>query len=187
MPDKRAARECARLGVAAFAFCFRPLNILGDKHRLESIRRRRRIDRRLPAPSARDGIVRCVRAQIHTETKCTILSREPPRQKRERRYCDRGGDETKTTHINIHTCTCIPTGSPSYRGGTSRNSKLNHCISNRVSVVSRVRFEKKYSSLTPVAGPTFETKIEIFFLESFFRERNYCPRILFSGSNACSI
>jgi len=29
--------------------------------------------------------------------------------------------------------------------------------------------------LTPVAGPTFETKIESFFLESFFLERNSCP------------
>jgi len=30
-------------------------------------------------------------------------------------------------------------------------------------------------SLTPVAGLIFETKIESFFLESFFLERNYCP------------
>ena len=31
------------------------------------------------------------------------------------------------------------------------------------------------TGVTPVAGPTFETKIESFFLESFFRERNSCP------------
>ena len=46
---------------------------------------------------------------------------------------------------------------------------------------------KKTRRLTPVAGPIFETKIESFSLESFFLERNYCPRSLFSGSNACSI
>ena len=40
---------------------------------------------------------------------------------------------------------------------------------------------------TPVAGLIFETKIESFLLESFFLERNYCPRTDFSGSNPCSI
>ena len=44
-----------------------------------------------------------------------------------------------------------------------------------------------YANLTPVAGLIFETKIESFFLESFFLERNYCPRTDFSGSNPCSI
>ena len=45
----------------------------------------------------------------------------------------------------------------------------------------------QFSNVTPVAGPIFETKIESFFLESFFLERNYCPRTDFSGGNACSI
>ena len=43
------------------------------------------------------------------------------------------------------------------------------------------------TGLTPVAGPIFEAKIERYFLESFFRERNYCPRTAFSGSNSRSI
>jgi len=41
--------------------------------------------------------------------------------------------------------------------------------------------------VTPVAGLIFETKIESFFLESFFLERKHCPRTDFSGSNPCSI
>jgi len=41
--------------------------------------------------------------------------------------------------------------------------------------------------VTPVAGPIFEAKIERYFLESFFRERNYCPRTAFSGSSSRSI
>ena len=31
---------------------------------------------------------------------------------------------------------------------------------------------------TPVAGPIFETKIESFFLESFFLERNFWAALL---------
>ena len=38
-----------------------------------------------------------------------------------------------------------------------------------------VEFIIKVYYVTPVAGPTFETKIESFFVESFFRERNSCP------------
>ena len=47
--------------------------------------------------------------------------------------------------------------------------------------------QKRDLKVTPVAGLIFETKIERYFLESFFRERNYCPRKMFSGSNARSI
>ena len=44
-----------------------------------------------------------------------------------------------------------------------------------------------FGRVTPVAGPVFEAKIERYFLESFFLERNYCPRTAFSGSNSRSI
>ena len=47
--------------------------------------------------------------------------------------------------------------------------------------------EQKVRRFTPVAGLIFETKFERYFLESFFLERNYCPRTAFSGSNSCSI
>ena len=40
---------------------------------------------------------------------------------------------------------------------------------------------------SPVAGPLFEAKIERYFLESFFRERNYCSRTAFSGKKCRSI
>ena len=43
------------------------------------------------------------------------------------------------------------------------------------------------AGLTPVTGPIFESKIERYFLETFFRERNFCPRTAFSGSNSRSI
>jgi len=45
--------------------------------------------------------------------------------------------------------------------------------------------EEKF--LTPVAGPIFEAKIERYFLESFFLERNYCPRTAFSDKKCRSI
>ena len=41
--------------------------------------------------------------------------------------------------------------------------------------------------ITPVAGQIFEAKIERYFLDSFFRERNYCPRTDFSGKKCRSI
>ena len=41
--------------------------------------------------------------------------------------------------------------------------------------------------LTPVAGRIFEAKIERYFLERFFRERNFCPRTTFSGKKCRSI
>ena len=50
-----------------------------------------------------------------------------------------------------------------------------------------IHFTSLLDYLTPVAGLIFETKIESFFLESFFLERNYCPRTDFSGSNPGSI
>jgi len=46
-------------------------------------------------------------------------------------------------------------------------------------------FNKKIQSqyLTPVAGLIFEAKIERCFLESFFRERNFCPEQLSRAKN----
>ena len=37
--------------------------------------------------------------------------------------------------------------------------------------------------ITPVAALIFEAKIERFFLESFFRERNFCPEQLSRAKN----
>jgi hypothetical protein len=37
--------------------------------------------------------------------------------------------------------------------------------------------------LTPVAGLIFEAKIERYFLESFFLERNFCPEQLSRAKN----
>ena len=39
------------------------------------------------------------------------------------------------------------------------------------------------SHVTPVAGLIFEAKIERCFLESFFRERNFCPEQLSRAKN----
>jgi len=36
-------------------------------------------------------------------------------------------------------------------------------------------FLRWIGSMTPVAERIFEAKIERYFLESFFLERNYCP------------
>ena len=51
------------------------------------------------------------------------------------------------------------------------------------------------SKISPATGVTLRRsqdqllrpKIERYFLESFFLERNYCRRTAFSGSNSCSI
>jgi len=40
-----------------------------------------------------------------------------------------------------------------------------------------------FRTVTPVAGLIFEAKIERYFLESFFRERNFCPEQLFRAKN----
>jgi len=46
-------------------------------------------------------------------------------------------------------------------------------------------FDKKIQSqyLTPVAGLIFEARIERYFLESFIRERNFCPEQLSRAKN----
>ena len=49
--------------------------------------------------------------------------------------------------------------------------------------VALVRKIGNAENITPVAGLIFEAKIERFFLESFFRERNFCPEQLSRAKN----
>ena len=101
---------------------------------------------------------------------------------------------TRNVHTHTHThTTCTHTHS---RNKTRTRVHINTHTHTRALSLSRTPVMSPgcgrvswshIKTLTPVAGPIFQAKNERYFLESFFRERNYCPRTAFSGSNSSSI
>jgi len=96
-----------------------------------------------------------------------------------------GVSKRSRKHSNRKTPSSKLLGSPNvWRGPTPRQTMSLMKVSNPTKTEEN---RLGCRELTQVAGLIFEAKIERYFLESFFRGRNYCPRTAFSGSNSRSI